>query len=127
MKVRFKMKRIALVLCATASLFSGVSAMDSAQQESGTQQQIPVKMFVVQTVPPVKVMQIPSDEKVILDGFIRARSINMECVTYNGISLNAPIKLSYDMTTEQMAAALITSFGADKTVQFLEGTLTRNH
>ncbi|MBQ7673023.1 MAG: hypothetical protein IJT36_00595 [Alphaproteobacteria bacterium] len=121
------MKRIALVLCATVSLFSGISAMDSAQQESGTQQQIPVKMFVVQTVPPVEVMQIPSDEKVILDGFIRARSINIECFNYNGIQLNAPIKLSYDMTTEQMVSALMASFGADKQIQFLEGTLTRNH
>ena len=64
------MKRIALVLCATASLFSGVSAMDSAQQESGTSFEVktimqnqleispkvdPLSQFTVNTVPPIRV------------------------------------------------------------------------
>ena len=63
------MKRIALVLCATASLFSGVSAMDvlqreqvSVQLDDKTMRRLElcknVSVFCVNTTPPVTVDQL---------------------------------------------------------------------
>lgn len=123
MKGKFEMKRIALVLCATVSLLSGVNAMDLIQKEPEIQQQIPAKKFVVNTVPPVEVIQIPSEQRICFDVDYIDSYIDIEEGSYNGVTLNAPIRLSYDMTKEQIISALLASFGADKEVVVEEASI----
>lgn len=138
------MKRIALVLCATASLFSGVSAMDSAQQES-----VDIcSEYSVNTVPPIGV-QIRHDAffdsinkkapRILIaidaEHFIERDSIDL----VEGFELKSPLKLDYKMTKEQVISALFSAFGDDKEIKYetfrvygdcigkVEEIFTKNH
>ncbi|MBR1734334.1 MAG: hypothetical protein IJ730_02640 [Alphaproteobacteria bacterium] len=141
------MKRIALVLCATASLFSGVSAMDSAQQESGASfgekamerlESLPgykcVSVFTVNTIPPVSVDSLVSivlndsadrfiDSPVGIsihssDGSCSDIKESIDLEKYEGIELKSPLKLDYKMTKEQVISALFSAFGDDKEIKY---------
>jgi hypothetical protein len=79
-----------------------------------------VRLFEVQTVPPVRVCQIPAECRVILDFGFSAQSINLTCQSYNGIPVNGSIHLSYDMSKQQMEDALHAAFGSDKVIRTAE-------
>ena len=118
------MKKTALILCGIL-LFYGANAMNPEKQEAVLQLKIPAMKFVVNTVPSVEILQYPSEEKVVLDGGIIARQINLQCKTYNGIKTEGPLKISHDMSKEEMFDALFTAFGKSVEIDWFEGFLVK--
>ena len=109
-------------LLAITTFCATVDNADCLKTNCTESQSKPVKarLFEVQTVPPVSVCQIPSECRIILDFGFSAKSINLVCASYNGIPVNGSIKLSYDMSKQQIEDALHAAFGSDKVIRTAE-------
>ena len=114
------MKNLALILTLGFATFFDAHTMKS-EQSNRDQEGVPIVLYKVNVQPPVEVLQIPSKKIVQLGGMI-SRSISIDCKKYNGIKMNAPIKISYDMTKEQLGQSLCTSFGV-YSISFGEGVM----
>lgn len=114
------MKSFTLVFALAVATFFDISAMQP-DHFNNKQSSVPVILYKVNVQPPVEVLQIPSKEKVCLGG-ISAKSINMSCKEYNGIKIQAPIDIRYDMTRDQIGQSLCSTFGVDS-VEFREGLI----
>ena len=114
------MKNLAVFFAFFVSVFFNSNAMQS-EQSSRDQSGLPVVLYRVEVKPPVEVLQIPS-KKIIQLGGIISKSIRIDCKEYNGIKMNAPINIKYDMTKEELGQALCTAFGVSS-INFREGIM----
>lgn len=116
------MKKISFAICATLAFLSDVGAMNWAKEEQYNGK-VPVRIYVVKTAPPIEIVQLPTQQQVILDNGIIAPSINIECNTYNDIQTKGKLSIKYDMNLEQMINAIRMFVGKDKDIEYIEGWL----
>ena len=114
------MKNLALIFTLVFAIFFDAHTM-TPEESSHDQKGVPAVLYRVNVRPPIKVLQVPS-KKVIRLGGIISQSISINCKEYNGIKMNAPIDISYDMTKEQLGRSLCMSFGVDS-IGFREGIM----
>lgn len=115
------MKNLAMIFAFFVVVFSNSNAMQS-ERSNRNQNGVPVVLYKVNVQPPVEVLQIPSKKIVRLGGVI-SKSIRIDCKEYNGIKMNAPINIRYDMTKEELGQSLCKAFGVDS-VDFGEGHMS---
>ena len=80
-------------------------------------------LYRVKIEPKIDVLQIPSEERVILEG-ISKPIIRIDSDNFNGIPIYAPINLRYSMTKEEMSSALYNSFRIDN-IHWFQGIMPR--
>lgn len=122
------MKKISFAICAMLMLFGNVSAFngsffENASKISNHAERVEANIFTTNTVPPIKLVQVPSQELLIFSDFIYTQHLNMNCQTFNGIRFHGPLKVDYDMSIQQLIDALQKCAGPNVVVKHSKGWL----
>ena len=81
-------------------------------------------LYRVKIEPKVDVLQIPSEERVILEG-ISKPIIRIDSDNFNGVPIYSPINLDYSMTKKEICQALYESFRLDD-IYWFQGVMPRD-
>ena len=117
------MRNLALIFGFVIALFSDAGAMQT-ENLGNNLKGIPVILYKVNVQPPVEVLQVRSKNIVQLGGII-SKAINISCKEYNGIPMQGPIDITYDMTKEELGQSLCRAFGVES-VNYFEGVMPKN-
>ena len=116
------MKNLALIFGLAAAMFSDVHAMRTVIRRFNNR--IPFLLVQVPCNPPIEILNLPSEQKIIFDGKLSARSINMQCGSYNNIPMRAPLVLQYDMDDSTFLGHVYIAFG--RACRYRIGSINKN-
>lgn len=106
------MKNLALILGLVVVLISDVGAM-RPEKSDDNRDGILVTFYRV-PIPRVPICIFQAQSKNIIQfGGMVSKSICVNCKEYNGVSLQSPVDIRYDMTQEELSLSLYKSFGVD--------------
>lgn len=80
-------------------------------------------LYRVKAEPKVDVLQIPSEEKIILENISKPK-IRIDYENFNGVPIYTPIDLNYSMTKKEVCRALHRSFGISD-IHWFQGVMSR--
>lgn len=81
-------------------------------------------LYRVKTESKIDVLQIPSEERIILE-HISQENIRIDSDNFNGVPVYIPINLDYSMTKKEICRALCESFNVSEILWF-QGVMPRD-
>lgn len=122
------MNKISFAICAMLMLCDHVSAsegrfFENASKIRNHEETAYAHRFTTNTVEPIDIIQVPSHELLIFNGFWYTQHFHMNVKSLNGVQFHAPLKLDYDMTVQQLIDAIQTCIGPDFVVEYSNGWL----
>ena len=106
------MKNLVLILGLVVALISDVGAMRSEKSDNNRDGIFVTFYRVPNTGVPICIFQARSKNIIQFGGMV-SESIRVNCKEYNGMSLQSPVDIRYDMTQEELSLSLCKSFGVD--------------
>ena len=120
------MKNLFLIFGLAVAVFSKfpeANAMHTSAEEFNDR--APFLLVQVQSNPPVEILNLPSEKRVILDGALSGKSINLQCKHYNGVPMRAPLIVQYDMDDSTFLRNIAEAFGP-VSCRYTIGSMSRN-
>ncbi|MCR4556001.1 MAG: hypothetical protein K5766_04300 [Alphaproteobacteria bacterium] len=116
------MKNLVLIFGLIVVTLSDTNAMRTVVREFDNR--VPFLLVRVPSNPPIEILNLPSEQKVILDGELIARSINLQSDSYNNVPMRAPLVLQYDMDDSTFLDNVYAAFG--RACQYEIGSINKN-